>query len=162
MSFVTEAHSELDAPRSYVTQFWGKGCIGFGRKAWPSGESEWPSGLWVWDLRLEVISAEESAPPSASLWISRKKANVDVQAARLAFFAAAKELLASEEMKDTISEASGDHLLWLPAPSKHELLGALSDGDGQRFVDLFKSQFDLMARFVPVLDEVFRKCLPKE
>jgi hypothetical protein len=50
----------------------------------------------------------------------------------------------------------------MAGPSKVELLGALSDGDGQRFVELIASQFDLMARFVPVLDKVFRECLRKE
>jgi hypothetical protein len=160
---VTEAHSELDVQRSAVTQFWGSGSIGFGRKTWPGGESNWPSGLWVWDLRLEVLAAEDSEPPSSSIWIPKKsKPNLDYDAARVALNAAAKELLTPEELKGTTSEDSGDHLLWLPAPSKRELLDALSDADGQGFVALFVSQFDLMARFVPVLDKLFRECLRKE
>lgn len=158
---VTEDHPELDANASYPTQFWGEGSIGFGRKSWPRGESTWPAGLWLWGVRLEHLAAEEFEPPSASIWVS-KKSNLDFGAARVAVNGAAKELLTPEELKGTGSEESGEHLLWLPAPSKRQLLESLSDGDGQGFVALFVSQFDLMARFVPVLDKVFHECLRKE
>jgi hypothetical protein len=161
ISRVTETHPELDAQRSYVTQFWGSGCIGFGRKAWPGRDPNWPSGLWVWDLRLEVLTAQDSEPPSASFWVP-KKYNLDFDAARIAVDEAAKELLTAEELAGTAREESGEHLLWLPAPTKRQLLDALSDGDGQKFVELFVSQFDMMARFVPVLDKVFREHLRKD
>lgn len=157
---VTEDHPELDASAAYPTQFWGEGSIGFGRKSWPRGESSWPSGFWLWSVRLEHLVAEEFQPPSASIWVS-KKSNLDFDAARAAVNGAAKELLTPEELKETASEP-GEHLLWLPAPSKRQLLDSLSAGDGQGFVALFVSQFDLMARFVPVLEKVFRECLRKE
>jgi hypothetical protein len=76
--------------------------------------------------------------------------------------AAAKNLLTPEELKSMKSPDSDDVLLYLSAPSKRQLLDALSDGDGQKFVNLFVSHFDLAARFVPVLDKVFRECLRKE
>ena len=155
---VTESHPELNANAVYPTQFWGSGCVGFGRKSWPRGESDWPPGLWLWTLRLEKLTAEDSEPPYASIWIP-KKCNLDFAAARIAVNGAAKEVLTPEELKDTESEDSGEHLLWLPVPSKRQLLGALSEGDGEKFVELFVFQFDLMARFVPVLDKVFRECM---
>src|SRR5437660_6622137 len=55
---VTEGHPELDAHRIYVTQFWGSGSIGFGRKTCPARDPNWPSGLWVWDLRVEMLTAQ--------------------------------------------------------------------------------------------------------
>jgi hypothetical protein len=155
---VTEAHPELDAQRSAPTQFWGSGYIGFGRKTWPDGETGWPSGLWVENLRLEVLVAEDSEPPYACIWAPRKS-NLDFDAARVAMKEAAKQLITAE---DTIGDESDEVLLNLPAPSKRQLLDALSDGDGQKFVNLFVSQFDMMARFVPALDKVFRECLRKE
>lgn len=158
---VTEAHPELDASRVYPTQFWGKGSIGFSRKSWPGGGSGWPSGLWLWSLRLEVLATEDEEPPSASIWVPRKF-NLDYDAARVVLSAAVNELLSPVEVKDTTTEGSGEHLLWLPAPSKSELLAALADGDGQGFVELFVNQFDLKARFVPVLDKVFNECSRKE
>src|SRR5258708_958242 len=69
---VTEGHPELNANAAYPTQFWGSGSIGFGRKSWPGGESSWPSGLWLWSLRLEVLAAEDSEPPSAPIWVPKK------------------------------------------------------------------------------------------
>ncbi|HZY85965.1 MAG TPA: hypothetical protein VFE78_14125 [Gemmataceae bacterium] len=153
---VTQAHPKLDAFRSYVTQFWGSGCIGFGRKAWPIGDPNWPSGLWVWDVRLELLATEDSNAPSASIWVPKKKVELDLETVRAAVHAAAKELLSPDELKATIKEDSGDHLLWLPAPSKKDILDAFSKDDGQGMVTLFVSQFDLMARFIPVLDTAFR------
>jgi hypothetical protein len=161
---VTENHPELDANKVYPTQFWGVGSVGFGRKSWPGGESSWPSGLWVENLRLEVLAADDSEPPYAYIWVPKKsKSSLDYDAARAAVKEAAKDLLTPEELKGTSSAESGEEvLLYLPAPSKDALLGALADGDGQRFVELFVSQFDMMARFVAVLDKVFRECLKKE
>jgi hypothetical protein len=161
---VSEVHPELDARRIAVTQFWGKGHIGFGRKSWPGGETSWPSGLWVDNLRLEVLAAEDSEPPYAHIWVPmNSKANIDYHAARAAVKNAAKDLLSPEVLQRTIGpESFEDVLFCLPAPSKRELLCALADGDGQGFVELFVSQFELMARFVPVLDKVFCECLTKD
>jgi hypothetical protein len=160
---VTEAHPELDAHAEYPTQFWGPGSIGFGRKSWPGGESRWPSGFWLDNVRLEKLSAEESEEPLGSIWFSNKsKSNLDFDAARVAVNNAAKEVLTADEQKKTETADSDDVLLYLPGPSKAELLQALSDGDDQAFVEIFVSQFDMMARFVPVLDSVFRDFVQKK
>jgi hypothetical protein len=156
---VTEAHPELDAQRTRVTQFWANGYLGFGRKSWPSGAS-WHSGFWVENLRLEILTAEDTDPPWAYIW-APKKCNLDFDAARAAVKKVAKDLLLPEELKGS-SDGSGEELINLPAPSKHTLLSSLSTGDGQGFVKLLISQFDMMARFVPVLEKVFRECLGKE
>jgi len=160
---VTEAHPELDAHRSYVTQFWGSGYIGFGRKSWPGGESNWPSGFWVNNLRLEKLATPESESPGAYIELSSKsKANLDFDAARVVLDSEAKTLLTREELSGTAVGESSKLLLWLPAPSKSKLLSSLSLDDGQKFVELFVSQFDMMARFVPVIDKVFVECLKPE
>ena len=160
---VTQAHPELNASAWYVTQFWGQGSIGFGRESWPGGKSKWPSGLWVEQLRLEVLAAEDSEPPYGSIWLSHKSnSDFDIDAARATVNEAAKRLLASEERKYSECTDADDVLLYFSAPSKSELLHALCEGDGEAFVALFVSQFDVMARFVPVLDKVFRECLRKE
>jgi hypothetical protein len=114
----------------------------------------------VQSLRLELLAEEDSDPPNAFIWVS-KKSNVDLDSARVILNKEKNRLLTPEELNNT-SEGSGDILLWLPAPSKRELLGALSEGDGKKFVDLLVSQFDLMSRFVPAMDTVFDKCLRKE
>lgn len=159
---VTEGHPELDANAAFPTQFWGTGHLGFGRKAWPAGETKWPSGLWLDNVRLEILGAEDSEQPYGCISFSNKsKSTLDFDAARAAVNETAKKLLTSDELKRT---ESGDYdvLLYLPAPSKSEFLHSLREGDGQGFVALCVSQFDMMARFVPVLDKVFRECLRKE
>src|SRR5947209_8241705 len=86
---VTEGHRELDASAAYPTQFWGKGCLGFGRKSWPAGKDGWLSGLWVSGVRLEELAAEDSEPPNAYVSVSHKsKIKFDFDAARLALNAA--------------------------------------------------------------------------
>jgi hypothetical protein len=112
---VTEGHPELDANAAYPTQFWGPGYIGFGRKSWPAGETKWPSGLWVGNLRLEVLVAEDSELPYAYISFSLKsKVNLDFDAARVAINEASKEVLTPEEGKGTFSEEkSREVLLWL-------------------------------------------------
>lgn len=75
--------------------------------------------------------------------------------------AAAQTILSPEELRRTSPydpDDDEDCLLSFDAPSNRELLNLLLDGDGQRFVERLVSQFDLMARFVPVLDRVFQRC----
>jgi hypothetical protein len=160
---VGESHPELDARRYFVTQFWTDGCLGFGRSSWPAGDSNWPSGLWMNGLRLEELASEETDPPNATIWLSTKaKIALDSDKARRVLDQQAKRLLTREELKGVFSAEEKGILLWLPAPSKRQLLDALADGDGEAFVNLFVSQFDMMAKFIPVLDKVFREFLIKE
>jgi hypothetical protein len=158
---VTEGHPELNANGVHLTQSWTEGQLGFGRSAWPNKGIGFPAGLWVVNLRLELLTVEDSDAPCASIWVP-KRSNLDFDAARLVVNAAAKTVLAEDELKRTECEESGETMLWLPAPPKRDLLTALLDGDGQRFVAIFVSQFDLMARFIPILDQVFRECAKKE
>lgn len=151
---VTEAHPELDSPVAYPTQFYDSGYIGFGRKSWPNDPYGNPSGLWVGNLRLELLTAEDSDPPYACIWAS-KGSDLDFDAARGALKEAANKLLTPEESQGAEIPESGEELLFLAAPSKHDLLTAFCESDGQAFVGVFVSQFDLMARFVPVLDRIF-------
>ncbi len=157
---VTEGHPELDTNRTCLTQSWTHGFTAFGRTEWPRTRYGTPSGLWVGGLRLEELAAEDSEPPYACIWFPQRTTSLDCDAARIVMNEAAEELLKPEELKGVTTspdENEVDVLLYLPAPSKGELLGALSGGDDQRFVQLFVSQFDMMARFVPVLDKVFLK-----
>jgi hypothetical protein len=156
---VTEARPELDHSVAYVTQFWGSGSIGFARKSWVDGDSDWPPGLWIESLRLENLTAEDAEPPYAFIWISAKsarKCQLDVELAKKQLTVAAKELLSADEFGEIEEGDSNEVLLYLPSPSKAELLNLIADGDGQGFVKRFVAQFELMAKFVPALDKLFR------
>lgn len=69
----------------------------------------------------------------------------------------AKDQFTRDDLKRIEWEEPGETLLSLPGPSKQELLDAICDGDGEEFVALFVAHFDMMARFVPTLDKIFRK-----
>ena len=156
---VREAHPELDSSKVYVTQFWGTGSIRVGRRSWPGGDSDRPPGFWIWNLRLEMLASEDSDQPSVNIYFSdkaAKKCHLDIAAAKAELSAEAQKLLSPEEFEGTGKGDSDDTLLRLAVPTKAELLELLADGDGQKFVERSVSLFDLMARFVPTLDKLFK------
>jgi hypothetical protein len=154
---VTELHPELDANVILLAQSWSTGDIALGRTSWPMTENKYPTGLWVYGLRLENLAAEDCEDPSGGIWVAKKEiSGFDFAAARSALMAAAQTILSPEELRRVSPADSFDNLLWFAAPSKKEVLDALTDGDGQRFVELFVSQFDFMARFIPAVDQVLQ------
>ncbi len=161
---VREAHPELDSSKVFVTQSgrWGSGSIRIGRKSWPGGDSDRPAGFWIWNLLLEKLASEDSEHPSVDIFVddkSAKKCNLDIAGAKAELLAAAQQVLSPEEFEGTEKGDSNDTLLRLAGPTKAELLELLADGDGQKFVERFVSLFDLMARFVPTLDKLFKTAL---
>jgi hypothetical protein len=106
-----------------------------------------------------MLSSEDEYPPLAEIWVSAKSAKkcaLDIPAAKAQLLDAAKNLLSPEELEGIEKGDENDGLLYFPSPSKHELLGLLADGDGEKFVERFVTLFDLMARFVPALDKLFQ------
>ena len=151
---VTAAHPALDASVAYLTQGWTDGQIGLSRKSWPGGDRRDPAGLWLIGLRLEELSAENTDPPYAAIWIPKKTA-LDLDRVRAAIKDAAVVLLTPEELKTATFEPSGETPLWWRTPPKRQLINDFSDGDGQAFVGSLVTQFKMLARFIPVLDKVF-------
>ncbi len=149
---VTKRHPEFDDCKINVTQKWSDGEIGFGRKSWPGKDG--PSGLWMVNLKLELLSNADSAAPYTCIWI-RGDSKIDLEAAGNIVKEEAKKVLTSEQSTRLASKWTN---VWIfPAPSKREILTALSSGDGEEFVELLAKQFDQMAHFVPILDTVFSK-----
>jgi hypothetical protein len=154
---VAELHPELDASVICLAQSRTSGEIALGRTSWPMQEKKYPTGLWLYGLRLENLAAEYSEDPIGGIWIAKKEiTGFDLAAARAAMIAAAQTILNPEEIKSISPADTYDNLLWFDAPSKKEILNALTDGDGQRLVELLVSQFDFMARFIPALDQVLQ------
>jgi hypothetical protein len=154
---VKEQHPELDASAICLAQAWNTGEIGLGRTSWPMQDNKYPTGLWVYGLQLENLAAEDCEDPSGCIWVAKKKiTGFDFAAARAALMAAAQTMLSPQELRSVSQADTFDNLLWFDAPSKKEILNALIDGDGQRFVELFVSQFDFMARFIPAVDQVLQ------
>lgn len=162
---VTGTHPELDRHVFYATQIWSSGSIAMGRTSWPASDNYEPPGLWMWNLRLEKLAAEDEPAPTASIWLppkTIKKANIDRVAARAVFAKAATDLLeAHEAARLTKLDSSDQALIRFTMRPKSELLSMLSEGDGQKFVDYLTSEFDTLARFIPTLDDVLAKSAPQ-
>jgi hypothetical protein len=158
---VSEAHPELDASSVWVTQFWSRGSIVFGRRTWPVENSYWPCGFWIEPLRLENLSSDEFDPPIASVWIEgkvAKKLGIDLTQARATMISGAARILSKEEFEQCgKADSDKETMLTFPMPTKRELLEMLAAGDGQRFVASLASQLNLLARFVPLMDELLLK-----
>ena len=158
---VTAAHPELDFPVVFLKQYWETGYIGFGKRSWPDGGGNAPSGLYVHNLRLELLTSDEEEPPIAYIWMP-KSAKVDPALARTILQGIAETELAPDEYRaldfDDIDDR-GETCIYFPAPSREELLSALLEGDGQRFVDLIVNRFEGMARFIPALDKLLLKAI---
>jgi len=105
--------------------------------------------------------SEDSDPPTATVWIPGRAANaagVALTQARAAVIAAAHEVMSKDEFAQCgKDEPDKETMLRIPMPTKRELLDMLCDGDGQRFVACLVAQFDILARFVPVLDKLLLK-----
>ncbi|MBC7782840.1 MAG: hypothetical protein H7144_03290, partial [Burkholderiales bacterium] len=95
-------HPELDAKRLIVTQFWGSGSLGFGKKIWPEGDSQFPPGFWMDQLRLERLSDTEHPEPGLSIWIPQKaikKIGVQHSAIGEVLLEGAKDVYSPEEIQ---------------------------------------------------------------
>ena len=154
---VREKHPRLDAGGAYVTSTTDDGSIGIGRKIWGEPGS-YPCGFYIGNLLLEaMLSSEEAKPPWAAIWIwPAKHIGIDRLVAKAKVLAAAPKVLATDEWsRCRRDDGDKNYIFWYDLPeSREELLKMLLDGDGQKFAACLISYFDLLARFIPVLDEV--------
>jgi len=151
-------HKELDNPQVFVTQFWDSGYAGIGRVGWRQGKGN--PGFYIQNLRLEVLTDETEEAPYAYIWLSKpQKEGADFAKARKRIQSAAEKLLTKEELQrcsmDDLDE--GCPLYYDLPESRHDLLGMLTEADGQRFADCLTAHMELLARFTPILDEVLLK-----
>ncbi|MDB5297571.1 MAG: hypothetical protein JWO31_3554 [Phycisphaerales bacterium] len=155
---VTEAHPDLDSHKVFVTQFWSKGSVGFGRKAWPDGDTYNLPGFWLHNLRLEVLADEDEPAPAATVWIppkAFKKIATDAAGVRQQLLVAAADLLTKDEYERHLRQDGGGRaLLHFAMPPKREVLNLFKAGDGEGLVEWAVGQFDVMARFLPLMDRI--------
>ncbi|MCX5674787.1 MAG: hypothetical protein NTX87_07250 [Planctomycetota bacterium] len=151
-------HKELDNSQVFVTQFWASGYAGTGRVAWRHGKGN--PGFYIDNLRLEVLTDETEEAPYAYIWLDKpQKGSVDFAKARKTIQSAASKLLTQEELRRcSMDDPDEGCPLYYDLPeSRHDLLGMLTEADGQRFADCLTAHMELLARFTPVLDEILLK-----
>jgi len=154
---VEKEHPELKSRSIQVASYGG--IAGIGRETWPSMYSAWPSGLWIGNTCLEGLVSEDSEAPDASVWIKPPKdGGVDLQRAVHKLDQAAGKILGRKGAKRVSSKATrSEAYLWYPLPEKRQdLLQMLVTDGAQRFIDCMFGHFDVLARFIPVMDEIFK------
>ena len=72
---------------------------------------------------------------------------------------AADEILTKDELegveKVDPNDLEYEYQRWYELPEHNELLQMLIDGDSQKFVDCLLGHFEVFAKFIPILDEIF-------
>ena len=109
---------------------------------------------------MEELSDDNAEHPFIGIWAGTpNKPAMDVKGIKRVLSSADKTLTEDEFAiceKEDPSEYY--YVLWYELPEKRaDLIEMLLDGDGQRFVDCLVAHFEVFAKFIPVLDEVFVK-----
>jgi hypothetical protein len=136
-------------------------CIAFGRKEWPSQNAAWPTGLWVGGFGLDSLITEEGDRPYASIWLSCPKGtNFDLEVARTKIQNAADELMKGEKLNCLFEDDPGTCLLYYIPESRETLKQMLLNDETENFCECIVSHVMILARFIPVLDEILLKNRP--
>ena len=156
---VQEEHTELDCPAMHFAAGNAGLNVGIGKSDWPGNYPQWPSGFWLGALRLEDLASEEEELPYAMVYIAPPK-NIQIDPAEAAdkFAKEAKGILAKEDF-DRVEDWSGKReaqIYCLLPQLRRDLLDLLKNDDGSGFIECMVAHFDLLAKFAPVVDEIFQ------
>lgn len=157
---VQEEHTDLDCQAIHVTNDEGFN-VGLGKSTWPSKRRTWPSGLWIGCLRLEDLVAEDGESPGGLIWFDApNEAGLDIKEAARRFQEAAPKILTKEELARTdLEEPEGEgyaHVCYGFPQSRQEVLDLLLKDDAKEFVKCMVGHFETLAKFIPVIDDIFR------
>jgi len=150
---------ELDNCRVHFKQ--GDGSLSFAKKKWLTQYGTWPSGLWIGNMSLDELMADETDAPCASIWLwVPKGTNLDLEEARTKIENAGGEFMKGEKLKCFFKEESEREknkktCFWYNIPeSRKELTQMLLDEESEKFVECIASHVMILARFIPVLDQI--------
>jgi hypothetical protein len=153
---------ELDNCRTHPKQ---GGDISFSRKKWLTQYESWPAGLWIGNINLDILMADEPPDPYASIWLGvPKDIKFDLERARSKLQNAAPELLKGEKLKwffSAESEREKKTCFWYELPeSRSALVKMLLESKSEEFIECIASHVMILGRFIPVLDEILLKNSP--
>jgi len=155
---VQAKHSDLDASRLWVTQFWGDGYMCMAKKSWVTKDT---TGFWIDNLLLEYLTDVGQPPPTASVWFDRKSfAPEELTIMKNTVRSSARGILRADEAKLwslADSDDVGMAVHFIVPEKKTELTAMLAEGDGHRFVDCMVAHFDSLVRFTPSVDQALQK-----
>lgn len=156
LDVVAKRHKELDC-RAIETKDKFKFKVGMGKKSWPSMWPTWPSGLWLGYVGLRRLTSEDEEIPYACVWLNPpKSADVDLKKAVGQLRDAAERVLPHEHLGNVDQTLKKDQAdIWYPLTGAREkLLGMLLSNQPQELIDFIVAQFETLAKFIPVMDEI--------
>jgi len=135
-------------------------AICFAKKKWSRKSEKWPPGLWIWPISLDKLMADDLDGTWPQIWFCDPKGKEfdlkELEEARIKIKNASVELLKGEKPKYSFDDESDrSTLLWYNIPeSRQELVQMLLDHESEKFVKCLASNVMILARFIPVLDEI--------
>jgi hypothetical protein len=158
---VQEQHKELDCSAMHFAAGDDGINVAVGKSTWPCRYPKWPSGLWLSRVRLDDVASEPEYPPGACIWIRPPvQSGLDLKKAANKLREAARQVLPKGALKDfEVDEGKSDASIWYPLlpESRQELLAMVKKEDGSaEFIDCMVTHFELLAKFIPVIDEIFQ------
>ena len=133
-------------------------CLTFGPK-WPR-EANQPAGLYVDFLGLDsLVSDEKDDAPEAYVYVgpARRKAGLDVVAAKRKLWQELPKLLTTEEQQPCLKyEDNKDYLVGWHFSSKQEVLGWITAGEEAKLTECIQDQVAIFVKLLPVLNDLLR------
>jgi len=153
---VREKFPELDTSRVRPDSDSDGRQIALGKKRWPRMWDGWPSGLWVSGIGLEYLTSETEDPPGASIWLRPPTSlGFEPSNARNRVCREAKKLMSDDQFRRCSTDDDRWTCLWYTLPeSRQALLAMLLKDQAKDFVDCMVSHFEVLAKFIPVVDEL--------
>jgi hypothetical protein len=153
-----DLHGELDWSENNVKSL---GAISIGCEKWKTDDNYASIGIEC--IKLENLLDNKAEHPFIGIYLGSPKKPA-MNAEQICYLCSkARTILTidqlnqcgEEEPCNDYSDCGYEYQIWYYLPDGQELLNMLLDGDGQRFVDCLVEQFEVFAKFIPVLDEIF-------
>ena len=150
---------DLNVFTGFFKQSWANGTLVFGRGVWPR-EGNRPVGLWVDYLSFDCLASDEKDDAlEAYVYVgaARRKARLDVVAAKRKLWQELPKLLTAEERQSCLKhEDEKDCLVGWRFSSKQEFLGWIRAGDEPKLTECIQDQVAIFVKLVPLLNDLLR------
>ena len=162
---VREQHDDLDMQTVEVTRVSGPagmkaGVIKLSKKLWTKGKHYW-TGFWMENLRLEYLADEDEPQPLVYLWVNAEEAGLEQNKVERVIREAIEEVLTPVELTGVTTVIGDDYFLEIQFATKQQLIDMLAKGETDRFVETLAKPFDLLAKLMPAIDQIFTAVKPQ-
>jgi hypothetical protein len=123
------------------------GCVGFSHPKWCYKWDNWPSGIWLSNISLDELVAEQAPAPNVSIWLSVPKRD-DKRIEKL------RSGLRSRRSEVGNRRSPRFCLFYDLREERSKLVKMVLQDDGQPLVDCMAKHVERMARLLQGLDHL--------